>query len=59
MFGSFLAGTITTAVTNPFWILNAKMAMANVNIFESILTKLNSLLNNNFSSKKLLFIIAD
>lgn len=30
MFGSFLAGTITTAVTNPFWILNAKMAMANV-----------------------------
>lgn len=30
MFGSFLAGVIATAVTNPFWILNAKMAMANV-----------------------------
>lgn len=30
MFGSFLAGVMATAITNPFWLLNAKMAVANV-----------------------------
>lgn len=30
MVGSFFAGTITSVIVNPFSILNAKMAVANV-----------------------------